>query len=179
MQRCLFNLTIGAIGFVIIISGCAKRIKPEAPTATVQEEEITATPEITEPVSPMDLPVIEEEDVSPRGEAVLADVYFDFDRYNIREDMKAAMQANAKWLTPNPEVSVTIEGHADERGTIEYNLALGERRAQAAKRYLIASGVKESQISTISYGEERSICVERHENCYSKNRRAHFSARGR
>ena len=177
MQRCLFNLTIGAIGFVIIISGCAKRVKPEAPTATVQEEEITATPEITEPVSPMDSPVFEE-GVSPGSEAALADVYFDFDRYNIREDMKAAMQANAEWLTSNPVVSVTIEGHADERGTNEYNLALGERRAQAAKRYLIASGVKESQISTISYGEERSICMERHENCYSKNRRAHFSARG-
>ncbi len=166
MQKYLFNLTIGVIGFAIIISGCAKRVKPEAPTATVQEEEITATPEIAEPVSPMDSPVFEEpvfeeEDVSPGSESVLADVYFDFDRYNIREDMKAAMQANAKWLTSNPGVSVTIGGHADERGTNEYNLALGERRAQAAKRYLIATGVKESQITTIRYGEERSICMYR------------------
>jgi peptidoglycan-associated lipoprotein len=178
MQKYLVALTIGAIGFTMLMNGCAKRVKPEAPVSGVEEEEIMEAPEISEPVAPMDSQAIQEEDMGIEGAARLTDIYFDFDKFNIREDMKASMQSNAKWLTSNPGVAVMIEGHADERGTNEYNLALGERRAQAAKRFLIALGVKASQINTISYGEERPTCMERQENCYSKNRRAHFTARG-
>lgn len=179
MQKYLYTLTIGAIGFVMVMSGCAKRMKSEAPTSAVQEERVAAAPEIGEPVTPMDSSAIQEEDVMAGGMRGLDDVYFDFDRFNIREDMKASMETNVKWLRSNSDVSVTIEGHADERGTNEYNLALGERRAQATKRFLIAAGIEASQISTISYGEERSVCMDRIESCYSKNRRAHLAARGR
>jgi peptidoglycan-associated lipoprotein len=177
MQKYLFTLTIGAIGFAMVMSGCAKRMKTE--TSAMQEEQVAAARDIGEPVNPMDSPSIQEEDVMGGGMGGLVDVYFDFDRFNIRGDMRASMETNVKWLRSNPDVSVTIEGHADERGTNEYNLALGERRAQATKRFLIAAGIEASQISTISYGEERPMCMNSNESCYSKNRRAHFATRGR
>jgi peptidoglycan-associated lipoprotein len=104
----------------------------------------------------------------------MGDSFFDFDKALVREDAKTILRENANWLRSNPNVKVQIEGHCDERGTTEYNLALGERRAQATKRFLVAMGVDSSRISTISYGEERPFCMGTDENCYQKNRRAHF-----
>jgi peptidoglycan-associated lipoprotein len=105
----------------------------------------------------------------------LTDAYFDFDKYNIRDDARATLENDARWLKDNPKVRVKIEGHCDERGTTEYNLALGERRAKAVKRLLIALGVEKIRPSTISYGKERPVCTEHNETCYQKNRRAHFT----
>lgn len=174
MQKYLLTFIIGMIGLAMLLPGCAKRVKSEAPTADVQEE--VSMPTVK---SPGDAGV-SQRSTSPTGTGMgLADIYFDFDKFNIRSDMQASMKANAKWMMSNSNVTVMVEGHADDRGTDEYNLALGERRAQTAKRFLIASGVDSTQISTISYGEERSVCTDHHENCYSKNRRAHFAARSR
>ncbi len=103
-----------------------------------------------------------------------SDVYFDFDMWTIRSDAKDALSENAKWLVENKDVMVQIEGHGDERGTSEYNLALGERRARSTMRYLANLGVSPSRISFISYGEEKNICNEKTEDCFQKNRRAHF-----
>jgi len=86
------------------------------------------------------------------------------------------LQENARWLTTNTAIKVQIEGHCDERGTNEYNLALGQRRADAVKRYLIALGVPTGRLSTISYGEERPVCTQPDESCYARNRRAQFAA---
>ena len=91
------------------------------------------------------------------------------------DDARATLESNARWLNSNPKVRVKIEGHADGRGTNEYNLALGERRAQSAKRFLSALGVDESRLATISYGEERPACTDNTEGCYTKNRRVHFT----
>jgi len=101
-------------------------------------------------------------------------VYFDFDKWTIRGDARDALTENARWLVANAGAQVKIEGHGDERGTNEYNLALGERRARSTKRYLINLGVSPSRISFISYGEEKSVCEEKNEDCFQKNRRAHF-----
>ncbi len=101
-------------------------------------------------------------------------VYFDFDKWTIRGDARDMLSENARWLVANADVKVKIEGHGDERGTNEYNLALGERRARSTKRYLMNLGVSSSRISFISYGEEKGACVERTEGCFQKNRRAHF-----
>jgi peptidoglycan-associated lipoprotein len=105
---------------------------------------------------------------------VLRDVHFDFDRYDIRTDDAKVLDADAAWLNDNAHTLVLIEGHADERGTDEYNLALGERRAKAALDYLMSRGVRGTRISVLSYGEERPLCVERTEACWVRNRRAHF-----
>ncbi|GEM_PF-1144113 len=101
-------------------------------------------------------------------------VYFDFDKWTIRGDARDMLTENARWLVANSEVKIQIEGHGDERGTNEYNLALGERRARSTKRYLINLGVSPSRISFISYGEEKNVCGEKNEECFQKNRRAHF-----
>jgi peptidoglycan-associated lipoprotein len=111
---------------------------------------------------------------APKG---LLNVYFDYDRDNIRDDMRAVLEGNARWLRANSGASVKIEGHCDERGTNEYNLALGERRAQAVKRFLTSSGIEAGRISTISYGEERPVCTSQSESCYAQNRRANFVAK--
>jgi len=106
--------------------------------------------------------------------AALRDVYFDFDRYDVRGGDKGTLDENAKWLKTNQGALLLIEGHADERGTNEYNLALGERRAKATRDYLVSVGIDAGRITVISYGEERPTCTEKAEPCWTKNRRAHF-----
>jgi len=104
----------------------------------------------------------------------LKDVFFDFDKYDIRPTDAKMLDANAAWLKSHDNMLVLVEGHCDERGTNEYNLALGERRAKATMNYLVAQGVQANRITIISYGEERPVCTEHTEACWAKNRRAHF-----
>ncbi len=102
------------------------------------------------------------------------DVYFAFDSYDLRSDARETLKANADWLKAHPSVRVEIEGHCDERGTNQYNLALGAQRAQAAKGYLVTLGIAGKRLSTISYGEEVPSCREQTEKCWQKNRRDRF-----
>jgi peptidoglycan-associated lipoprotein len=102
----------------------------------------------------------------------LKDVFFDFDRYDLRADARDTLKTNANWLKGNGAARVEIEGHCDERGTNEYNLALGAKRAQAAKDYLVTLGISAERLSTISYGEEIPVCKEQSESCWGQNRRA-------
>lgn len=108
-----------------------------------------------------------------RGSA-MKEVYFDFDRYDLDAQDRAVLRANAAWLKNNSATKVEVEGHCDERGTNEYNLALGAKRAQAAKDYLMTLGVAPNRISTTSYGEEIPVCREHNEDCWQKNRRDRF-----
>jgi len=106
-------------------------------------------------------------------------VHFDFDRYDIRARDPEILRGNAKWLSDHADHLVLIEGHRDERGTNEYNLALGERRAKATMTFLVAQGIKADRISLVSYGEERPLCTEQKESCWSQNRRAHLLVKPR
>ena len=106
--------------------------------------------------------------------SALKDVFFDFDKYEIRPKDKQTLDENARWLKTNGGALLLIEGHCDERGTNEYNLALGERRAKATRDYFVSTGVDAARITVISYGEERPVCTERTEACWTRNRRAHF-----
>jgi peptidoglycan-associated lipoprotein len=99
-------------------------------------------------------------------------VFFDYDQYNVDAEDQATLQSQAQWLQRNPAVRVTLEGHADERGTRDYNLALGERRANAAKNYLASLGIDPSRIQVISYGKERPAELGSNEAAWAKNRRA-------
>jgi peptidoglycan-associated lipoprotein len=110
-------------------------------------------------------------------ESPLKEVYFDFDKYDLRPDARAMLKANADWLKQNPAVRVDLEGHCDERGTTEYNLALGAKRAQAAKDYLVNLGISRERLLTTSFGEEAPVCREHNEECWQKNRRDRFVIR--
>jgi len=98
-------------------------------------------------------------------------VFFDFDKFNVRPDQQATLNKQVAWMKANPSVTVTIEGHCDERGTREYNLALGERRANSVKDYMVAAGVNPERVNTISYGKERPVALGSNEEAYSQNRR--------
>lgn len=111
------------------------------------------------------------------GGNALGDVFFDFDRFQIRKDAIPVLDANARWFRANANKTALIEGHCDERGTLAYNLVLGEKRARAAKRYLLDLGVQSSQLQITSYGETRPFCKQQNEDCYQQNRRAHFVAK--
>lgn len=105
-------------------------------------------------------------------------VYFDFDKSFIRDDAKAVMKADAAWMKAHPKAKIRIEGNCDERGTKEYNQALGQRRASSAKKYLTDLGISGKRISLISYGKEKPACQESTEDCWQKNRRADFVTEG-
>lgn len=107
-------------------------------------------------------------------EGRLNTIYFDFDKYNIKADEKANLDLNARWLKLNSGVKVRVEGHADERGETEYNLALGDKRARSVKKYLSDMGVNGSKLTTVSYGEEKPAVTGNDESAWSKNRRAEF-----
>jgi peptidoglycan-associated lipoprotein len=145
--------------------GATASTPPSAPPTTAAP----ATPGTTARPSPKEFMAIPE----------LKPIYFDFDKYDIRPGDAKVLDANAQWLKSNADQLVLIEGHCDERGTNEYNLALGERRAKSTMNYLVSQGVQASRITIISYGEERPVCTEHNEECWSKNRRAQFLVKPR
>ena len=136
-----------------------------------------SSPDVTEfAILSSDLQVVNEE---LRRRGFSPDVYFDYDESTLSDDTRQKLSRNADLLKSQPQFSVTIEGHADSRGTNEYNLALGERRANAVRDYLASLGVAANRVRTISYGEERPVCTEDVESCWSQNRRAHMIITGR
>lgn len=112
--------------------------------------------------------------ISPSPKAEPSDIFFDFESALLRPDAQQTLDSAAEWLRASRTRRLVLEGHADERGTNEYNLALAEQRALAAKRYVVASGIDAQRIQTLSYGEERPVCRESNELCYQQNRRAHL-----
>ena len=116
-----------------------------------------------------------EDEYARRGVSPLQVVYFEFDKADVRSDMRTVLQRNAEWLRRHPRVKVSVEGNCDERGTEEYNMALGQRRAEAVKSYLVSLGIASNRLSTISYGEERPADPGHDESAWAKNRRVEFS----
>ncbi len=110
---------------------------------------------------------------------LLDDVHFDFDKAEIREGDRAVLAKDAGVLKKYDFLTVTVEGHCDERGTVEYNLALGERRARAVQDYLVSLGVPATRLKTVSYGKEKPLCMEHDEACWTRNRRSHLGITGK
>jgi peptidoglycan-associated lipoprotein len=139
----------------------------------------TATVNVTEPPPPPPAPVAAKPTLEQMLSGSVVDALFEYDKSDIREDARTALTKDADALkaifASIPDVTVTIEGHCDERGSAEYNLALGDRRATAAKEFLVQLGVPGDKLKTISYGKERPQCTDHDESCWQKNRRAHFS----
>lgn len=170
------------LAFGLILSACAPRRAVQLPPAIPQE---TKAPEVKPEKKVPEEKVVEEqiakietrEVETPKyveEKSVFEDIHFDFDKYDIRPDAKSTLQSIADWLIKNKSVILLIEGHCDERGTNEYNLALGDRRAKATKDYLVALGIASGRTQIISYGEEKPLCTEKTEDCWQKNRRANF-----
>jgi peptidoglycan-associated lipoprotein len=133
----------------------------------------TARVTVTVPPPPPPPPPAKEISDSDLFEQNMKDAYFDFDKYNIRPDAEQALTSDADFLKQHPNIKFTLEGHCDERGSEEYNLGLGDKRANAAKTFLTNLGISADRISTISYGKDRPVCTEHNEECWQKNRRAH------
>jgi peptidoglycan-associated lipoprotein len=161
MMRFSTGLKLVALSGVLILAGCESKPPPAAntPPAAPQESQAAPTSSII-PGSAEDLRV-----------NVGDTVHFDYDKYEILEGDRSLLQRQAAWLGKYPAVRVTIEGHCDERGTREYNLALGARRANAVKEYLVSLGVSSGRVETISYGKERPMCTESNESSWAQNRR--------
>jgi len=191
--RILF--TVGVLVGSLALMGCPKRpevaqagpgaVGPGAATAPGAPGVPGARPgetPVTRPGAPTETPVRPSPGApgAPGAAAAspLKDLFFDFDKANIRDDQKAALNDNVGWLKANARVKATIEGHCDERGTAEYNLGLGERRAKAVKDYLVAAGIAADRIATISYGKERPFVLGHDESSWKWNRRGHFVVTG-
>lgn len=159
-------------GFILLTAGaCTKKVKTAEQVIGGPQDRATAP----EQAFPQAADEIREGDLeTTRVVMGLNDIFFDFDRSLIRPDARRVLEENARWLKQNGNRRIVIEGHADERGTNEYNLALADRRALATKRYLVSLGVDPDQIRTISYGEERPFCTQHNEQCWQQNRRGHF-----
>lgn len=183
MKRNLATLTmiaLGTLGVLAFAAGCKK--KPPT-TAADARPPVTAPSsggtEVKPPAAPApkgdveaEVLTLEIDVLNKRG--YLTDAFFDYDQSDLREDARSALAADATWLKKYPSVQVLIEGHCDERGTAAYNLALGDRRANAAREYLSSLGIDGSRLRTVSYGKERPFCTEQTESCWQQNRRAHL-----
>ena len=161
-----------------VFTGCPppSATKPEASSSPAQPASTERVEKATQPTTgPSSLDQVrrgERPSTPPAG--ALKEIYFEFDQYDLSLDSRETLKLNADWLRANPSARVEIEGHTDERGTNEYNLALGAKRAQSAKDYLVTLGVSGERLSTISYGEELPVCKDGTEECWQKNRRARF-----
>ncbi len=171
---------------LLLVAACAKKPEPVVtpPPQTTETAPTTDVETDTTPAGPVDVqeepppPSIQELQAEAERSGLLGDVFYDFDQYDLRPEARDRLQKNAQYMSANPKLRFTIEGHCDERGTNEYNIALGQSRSTAAMDYLVSLGVGASRFKTISYGEERPFCTESNEACWQKNRRARFVISG-
>ena len=162
------SLLVVFLSLAIVLSGCAK--KETAPII----EEVEPVEEVTPPLEEIEEEPVEPIEVEEAEPIILEDIFFDFDKYNIKQEFKKILTNNAEILLNNADARLLVEGHCDERGTSEYNLSLGEKRAKAVIDFYVTYGVDADRLSMISYGEERPFAVGSNEEAWAKNRRAHM-----
>ncbi len=180
-----FLILIAAMLVVVVsLSACHKKVAPPPPPPPPPPAAPAPPPPPPPPPPPAPAPAprqLTEDEIFAQktldqvnAEKPLGDVFFDFDRSDLGDDDRAAIQKNADWMKRWTSTKITIEGHCDERGTSEYNIALGDRRAKAVKDYLVSLGIAEDRVLTVSKGEEQPFCTDHDEQCWSQNRRGHF-----
>jgi len=171
MGKRLIGVVVVGLLVAVVGSGCSSKKKgPEAGAAAggVGEEGLGAGSSLERAKQGM----------QPGEEGPLKDIHYAFDSSELDEPSRVTLRDNGNWLKDHTTAKVEVEGHCDERGTVEYNLALGAKRARAAKDYLVTLGVASDHLTTISYGEELPLCHEHTEDCWQRNRRAHFVVLG-
>jgi peptidoglycan-associated lipoprotein len=151
--------------FAIVLTGCPKKCKPPLIIPPDKEVKVETPIETTPPIVPVE---------KPKPKLALKTVYFDYDQFDLTGEAKAILTDNSKQLVEYNTVQVRVEGNCDERGTNAYNLSLGQKRAEAAKSFLVQYGVNAGRIETVSYGEEKPVCRDQAESCWWKNRRVEF-----
>jgi len=185
-------LLFAVLAALLLVSGaCGPKASPDIPAETMTDTPAPAPRDTAEDVSDVSRPPTDDPTPSPleaeiqdadqhaRETGLIGDVYFDFDKYDLKPDARERLSKNADFLKQHPGFVVTIEGHADERGTNDYNIALGDRRANAAREYLVTLGIQAARVKTVSFGEERPVCTESNESCWWRNRRGEFHLSGR
>lgn len=179
-------ITLATILTLFLFVGCSSNVDPPAPPEptvdTTPVKEVTPKAQPAEPVDETPPPRPKSlDDLQREAEegGLLGDVFYDFDRFDLRSEAKERLAKNAEYMKSNPNITFTVEGHCDERGTNEYNLALGQGRSASAVDYLASLGVSSSRFRVVSFGEERPFCTESNEACWQKNRRARFVISGR
>ncbi|GAA0526485.1 peptidoglycan-associated lipoprotein [Rhizomicrobium palustre] len=160
MKKFAVGPKLAAVAVAVFVVGCAKEPPPPAPAPAPVAAPAPAPTSKIVPGSAEDLRV-----------NVGDTVHFEYNLYAVQDADKATVQRQAAWLAKYPNIKVTVEGHADERGTREYNIALGAKRANAVKEYLVSLGVSAARVDTVSYGKEKPICTESTEACWAQNRR--------
>ncbi len=182
MSKKSFIITILILCIALIMTGCPKKtVVKEEPSVkkedTAKADAERKAKEADKAKGEFDKTLVAKKTPGIEGEvfesSLLKDVHFDFDKYDIRPAEAAVLKENAVLLKKYPKVKIQVEGHCDERGTVEYNLALGERRANSTRNYLVSIGVSPERVSTISYGKERPLDSAHNEAAWTKNRRAH------
>jgi peptidoglycan-associated lipoprotein len=185
----IFGALMLAMLLVLSVSCAKKKVTMEAePTQEMTAEQMEAQQAAQEAAAAREAKLAQKGEAQREEAATMAEearmrafveenIHFDFDKYDLKPKAMMILDEKATYLREHPEVRVLIEGHCDDRGTNEYNLALGDRRANSAKNYLVRSGVAESRITTISYGEEQPLCMEQTESCWWRNRRDQFQIR--
>lgn len=180
MSRNRMLLAIGLVGLSLVTVSCQPKPEPTPPpppppppVVPAPQEVVPAPPPVVdETPDPMDAEISEINDWAISG-GLLGDVYFDFDKFDLRPDARERLAKNAEFMRQYPNLQFMVEGHCDERGTNEYNITLGASRTSSATGYLQSLGVG-NQMRTVSYGEERPVCTESSEACWQRNRRARF-----
>jgi len=144
---------------------------PGGSTQATARLTVTVPPPPPQPPPPPPPPTVSTRELYNRS---VSDAYFDYDKSDIRDDARSALTRGADFLRANPTLTIQVEGHCDERGSVAYNLGLGDRRSNSARDFLISLGISGDRITTISYGKERPFCTESSETCWQENRRAHL-----
>jgi peptidoglycan-associated lipoprotein len=180
MKRILpTHIALLAVGGVLLTMACSS--KPQPVAAPEAKPVAATTPPVAVPAPPVQAAVepplrtridVDVEEMNRTG--YLKDAFFDYNRYEIRADQRDMLEKNAAWLKGHPTVNITVAGHCDERGTAQYNMALGQQRAEAVRSYLVQLGVDASRIQIISYGNERPFAIGHDEEAWAQNRRDHF-----
>ena len=179
MVRKNLHIFIPMLCLGLILIGCPKKTVVNEEPSIKKEAERTREmkPKEEQGAKEFEKSLVAKKELGIEGEVLesklLKDIHFEFDKYNIRRGDAEILKENAALFKKNPKIKIQIEGHCDERGTVEYNLALGERRANNTKKYLTSLGVSADRISTISYGKERPLDPGHNEEAWAKNRRAH------
>ncbi len=191
LRRQVSTIALG-LALAVAAAGCHKKVPPVAPTPPPppppSAAPVTPPPPPPPPppvVTPAPRPLTEDEIFARKSladlnaERPLADVFFDLDKSEIRDDARTSLQKDADWMKRWTSTQITLEGHCDSRGSAEYNLGLGSRRAAAVKDYLVNLGVSTGRVTVVSKGKEQPFCSEENESCWQQNRRGHFVITGK
>ena len=186
-RKWMATVWISVLGMSLLLAGCPKKEPMAPPPPTPEPTQVAPPVEVPEPPAPPPVAeepnpldgALEEADKYAHEMGLLGDVFFDFDKYNLSTEARSRLAKNADFMKSNPQFTYTLEGHCDERGTNEYNIALGDRRANTSLDYLVSLGSNGGAMQSISYGEEKPQCATSEEACWWQNRRTHFRITGR